>query len=232
MSEIIATTQDHLDIFEIKDNFVILKTGKVCAVLQTNAVNFDLLSEMEQDAIIGRFSMLLNSITFPMQIVLRSKRLDITRYIEKIQKIENKITDPLLKYQAESYRKFVQNVIKDNDVLDKRFYVIVPTAANTSAQPGSTPFDWMQKLLGSHSKRTTFDLEKVLRDGRIELTPKVDHIIKELRGLQVKARQLATQELVELYFDVYNPSLVHGQKLRTSVDDYKTAIVNPAIIEE
>ena len=78
-----ATTQDHLDIEDIRDNMVILKNGSVCAVLQTTAVNFDLLSEIEQDAIIAAFSMLLNSISFPVQVVVRSKRLDITKYIEK-----------------------------------------------------------------------------------------------------------------------------------------------------
>ena len=109
-----ATTQDHLDIEDIKNDLVILKNGGVCAVLQTTAVNFDLLSEIEQDAIIASFSMLLNSITFPVQVVVRSKRLDITKYIEKVKRIEDKQTDPLLKKQAESYRKFVQDFIKNN----------------------------------------------------------------------------------------------------------------------
>jgi type IV secretory pathway VirB4 component len=111
-AEIIPTTQEHLDIYDIKDNFVILKTGGVCAVIQTTAVNFDLLSEIEQDAIIAAFSMLLNSITFPIQIVIRSKRLDISKYIEKVQRVENKLSDPLMKHQAEAYRKFVQDVIR------------------------------------------------------------------------------------------------------------------------
>ena len=122
--KVTATTQEHLDIYDVKDNFVILKNGMVCAVLQTNAVNFDLLSEIEQDAIIAAFSMLLNSITFPIQIVIRSKRLDITKYIEKVQRIENKIADPLLKHQAEAYRKFVQDVIQNNEcILTRHFFL-------------------------------------------------------------------------------------------------------------
>lgn len=232
MSQIFSTTQEHLDIYEIKDNFVILKNGGVCAVLQTNAVNFDLLSEIEQDAIIAAFSMLLNSITFPMQVVLRSKKLDITKYIEKVQRVEARITDPLLKHQAESYRKFVQEVIKKNDVLDKKFYVAIPTGSGTNTQPGSGPFDWMMRLMGAHNKRVNVNVDQTLKDGRIELLPKVDHIIKEFSRLGVRAKQLTTQELVELYFDIYNPSSVHGQRIRTNVEDYKTAIVNPAIIEE
>ena len=89
------TTQDHLDIKDIKDNFVVLKNGTICAVLETTAVNFDLLSEIEQDAIIAAFSMLLNSITFPVQVVIRSKKLDIYKYIEKRVKVLGACLQPL-----------------------------------------------------------------------------------------------------------------------------------------
>ncbi len=228
----VATTQDHLDILDIKDNYVVLKNGVVCAVLQTTAVNFDLLSEIEQDAIIAAFSMLLNSITFPIQIAIRSKRLDITKYLEKIYRVETKLDDPLLKHQATSYRKFVQEVIKRNEVLDKRFYVVVPTRAAEASQPGAGPFDWLMKLTGQHNKRFTFNVEQVLQDGKVDLAPKIDHVVKEFNRLNIKAKRLNTQELVELYFDIYNPTNVQGQRIRTTVDDYKTAVVNPAIIEE
>lgn len=231
-AQIVSTTQDHLDILDIKDDHVILKNGTVCAVLKTTAVNFDLLSEIEQDAIIAAFSMLLNSITFPIQIVIRSKRLDISKYIEKVQRVESKITDPLLKHQAESYRKFVQDVIKRNEVLDKKFYVVIPTAGNFKAIMGSSPFDWVIRLFGTHNKRGEFDPQKVLGEGKIEIAPKLDHMIREFNRLSIKAKQMTTQELVELYFDIYNPSSIHGQRIRTSIEDYKTAIVNPAIIGE
>lgn len=230
--EIVSTTQDHLDIFDIKDNFTVLKNGYVCAVVQTTAVNFDLLSEIEQDAIIAAFSMLLNSITFPVQVVIRSRKLDISKYVEKVRKVESKINDPLLKHQAESYRKFVQEVIKVNEVLDKKFYVVISTNKIILTQKGGGAFEWLAKLAGSQNKRVDINLEKVLQDGKIELGPKIDHIIREFGRIGIKCKQLTTQELVELYFDIYNPSNVHGQRIRTNVEDYKTAIVNPAIIEE
>ncbi len=229
---ITATTQQHLDIEEIKNNLVILKNGSACAVLQTTAVNFDLFSEIEQDAIIAAFSMLLNSITFPIQVVVRSKKLDITKYIEKVQRTENKITDPLLKHQAEAYRKFVQEIIKRNEVLDKKFYVVIPSGGTSDKEVGSNPFDWLFKLLGTHTKRISVNVDQVLHDAQTQLLPKIDHVAKEFNRLGVRARQMTTQELVELYFDIYNPSTVHGQRIRTNVDDYKTAIVSPAILEE
>ncbi len=164
MSDIRESTQNHLDILDVKNNFVILKNGNVCSVLQTTAVNFDLLSEMEQDAIIAAFSMLLNSITFPIQVVLRSKKLDITKYIEKVQRMEAKITDPLMKYQIESYRKFIQDVIQNNEVLDKKFYVVIPSGSSVIKELGSSPFEFINRLFGVGHKRVDVDVNKVVKD--------------------------------------------------------------------
>ena len=227
-----ATTQEHLDIEDIRDDLVILKNGSVAGVLRTTAVNFDLLSEIEQDAIIAAFSMLINSISFPIQIVIRSKRLDISNYLEKVIKMENKIEDPLLKHQAEAYRKFVQETITSNEVLDKKFYIIVSTYAPIQGGSGSGPFDFLNRLLGTGTKKVNVNVQRALKEAHTDLEPKLDHIQKEFRRIGIKAEQLTTQELVELYFDIYNPSAVHGQRIRTSIKDYETAIVNPAIFEE
>lgn len=234
MTKITASTQDHLDIYDIKNNLVVLKDGSVCSVLKTTAVNFALLSEIEQDAIIAAFSMLLNSISFPIQVFIRSKKLDISKYIDKVQRTEVQITDPLMRYQAEAYRKFIQEVIKKNDVLDKKFYVVIPSGGSTAIrEPGSNPFDWLIKLVGGHTKRvTSVNVDKAIQKAVIELTPKIEHLTKEFNRIGVRTRQLDTQELVELYFDIYNPTSVHGQRIRANVEDYKTAIVNPAILDE
>lgn len=230
MAFIQATTQEHLDILDIKQNLVVLKNGAVTAVLSTTAVNFDLLSEIEQDAMISAFAMLLNSITFPLQIVIRSKRLDITKYLEKIHRVERKITEPLFREQAQSYREFVQEVIEKNDVLDKKFYVVVSSGGQVVGK-GKSPFDWVMVLLGAQNKRVNVNVDQVIKDAKRDIQPKIDHLTAEFNRLGVKTRQLSTQELVELYFDIYNPSATHGQRIRTNVEDYKTAIVNPAIIE-
>lgn len=233
MSKITATTQQHLDIEDIRDNLVILKSGAVVGVLRTTAVNFDLLSEIEQDAIIAAFSMLINSITFPIQIVIRSKRLDISNYLEKVIKQEKKIEDPLLKHQAEAYRKFVQETTVNNEVLDKKFYVAVSTNKIMGGGPGSgNPFEFVAKLIGPKKTSTVVDVQTALREAQVDLEPKLDHIQKEFRRIGINAEQLTTQELVELFFDIYNPSSVHGQRIKTNVADYQTAIVNPAIFEE
>ncbi len=233
MSKITATTQQHLDIEDIRDNLIILKNGSVAGILKTTAVNFDLLSEIEQDAIIAAFSMLINSITFPIQIVIRSKRLDISNYLDKVIKQEKKIEDPLLKHQAEAYRKYIQETISANEVLDKKFYIVVSTNKIVGGGPGSgNPFEFLARLFGPTKAASSVDVQGALRAAQVDLEPKLDHIQKEFRRIGIKAEQVQTQELVELFFDIYNPSAVHGQRIKTNIADYQTAIVNPAIFEE
>lgn len=233
MQELIkSTTQDHLDIEDIKNDYVFLKTGGVVAVIQTTAVNFDLLSEIEQDAMIGAFSMLLNSLTFPIQVMVRSKRLDISKYIDLVYKVEQQQKDPLLKFQCEAYRKFVQDLIQTNDVLDKKFFVSIPSAPTNAKELGSSPMDPIWRLFGMHKRKTTINLEQAERRGNAELPPKIDHVIKEFNRIGVRSRRLTTQELVELFFEIYNPSSIHGQRVRTNINDYQTAVVQPAILEE
>lgn len=226
------STQEHLDIEDIKNDYVFLKTGGVVAVIQTTAVNFDLLSEIEQDAMIGAFSMLLNSLTFPIQVMVRSKRLDISKYIDQVYKIEQQQKNPLLKFQAESYRKFVQDLIQTNDVLDKKFYVSIPSASTSATDLGASPMDPIWRLFGMYRRKSSVNLEQAEKRGNAELPPKIDHIIKEFNRIGVRSRRLSTQELVKLFFEIYNPSSIHGQRVRTDVSDYKTAVVQPAILEE
>ena len=121
-----GTTQQHLDIYDVRDNLLVLKDGSVAAIVQTSAVNFGLLSEPEQEAIIYTYAGLLNSLNFPVQIVLRSRRKDISSYLALLTKAEAEQQNELLKNQIIKYREFVTKTVKENNVLDKKFYIIVP----------------------------------------------------------------------------------------------------------
>ncbi len=227
------STQDHLEIETITKDLVVLKTGACVLVLKTNAVNFDLLSEPEQDAIIAAYSSLLNSLTYPIQVVVRSKKLDISSYIDKVQTIENKIRDPLLRVQAEAYRKFVQELIKKNEVLDKSFYVAIPSGTGMiMSAPNGGPFDFIKTFSGNKVKRVKVDVPNAVKNAEVELYPKRDSIVRDFARLNIKSKQLTTQELVELFFDVYNPISLHDQRIRTGIEDYGVPLVEPAIIEE
>ncbi len=121
-----ATTQEQIPLEDIQDDLVILKDGSCCAILNVTAMNFSLLSETEQEATIYSYAALLNSLTFPIQILIRSKQKDITAYLKILLQAENDQKNPLLKNLISKYRKFVEEMIKKNNVLDKKFYIIIP----------------------------------------------------------------------------------------------------------
>lgn len=180
-----STTQDHLSITDIVDDIVLLKSGGSALVLKTGAVNFGLLSEREQLAIIASFGQMLNSLSFPIQIVLRSTRLNISSYITLLDKAQLKQNNPLLSEMIAKYRSFIQNIVKENEVLDKQFYIVAPVSY----------LEMGIKMLNSS--------ERLLRAKTI-LLPRRDQIIKQLGRIGLKATQLDSKQLVELFFEIYN----------------------------
>ncbi len=120
------TTQQHIPVKDIKDDILLLKDGGGALVLQVSAVNFDLLSDREQMAIIYSFAQMLNSLSFSIQIVIHSERLNITSYLNLLDKAQKIQTNPLMARMIIQYKQFIQTTIKENDVLDKKFYVVIP----------------------------------------------------------------------------------------------------------
>lgn len=230
MNKTYASTQEHLDIETIKDGIIVLKNGGAAVVLKTTSVNFDLLSIREQDAAISAFSGLLNSLSFPIQVIVRSKKMDITAYIENVKKIEVEQTDSKIKEQTRKYIRFVQELVTKNEALDKNFFVIIPY--NTVAViPGGSPFSWAFDLLGFNTKKKGhIDISYVLKIAKVQLEPKTEHLIKEFTRMNIKAKQMTTEELVELFYDIYNSESARLQKVRQSLTDYTTPIVEPKIV--
>lgn len=219
----IYSTQEHLDIDDIRDNLVVLKNGEAVAVLQTNAINFDLLSEREQDAMIFAYAALLNSLTFPIQVLIRSKRMDISNYMQRLSLARRQARSVKIKEQIDKYAYFIKDLVSRNQVLDKRFYIIIPYLAISLTQLKSIGAGLFKKKPPAINKWITLDKAKV------NLEPKIAHIIKQLNRIGIKAKQLNTEELVELYYDIYNPEVAREQKAALSTQEYTTPIVEPAI---
>jgi len=194
----VRPTQEHLPIKDIHDNVIILKDGSIAAVLQTTAVNFDLLSEIEQLAIISSFAGLLNSLSFSIQIVIRSKRLDISQYVNSIRELEKSQTNPLLLNMTQNYRVFVENLIQENEVLDKQFYVVIPIS-------------YLE--LGIIS-----NIEKNFKKALSILEPRKDHITKQLARIGLRATQLTDDKLIHLFYEVYNETF-QGEDIQAFVDN-------------
>ena len=204
-----ASTQDFLDIEDIIDDILILRTAGAAVLLETTAVNFGLLSEDEQDALIYAYASFLNSLSFPLQVVILSKRMDISSYIDYIVQEETKQPNPVIRDRIRTYREFILSTIKENRVLEKKFYLVVPFS----------PLELGIKEAFSVSgkkKKLPFAKDYILSRAKTSLYPKRDHILRQLGRIGLKCRQLPTQELVELFYNIYNPTLI-GEKLGESI---------------
>lgn len=179
-----STTQQHLSISNIQDDIMLLKEGGGALVLQTSAVNFGLLSDREQMAIILAFAQMLNSLSFSIQIVIFSERLNIGSYLRLLDKAQSMQTNPLLRQMITQYKQFIQTTIKENEVLDKKFYIVVPL---------------FRLELGLTSSK-----EILKQKIKTILLPRRAQVIRQLSRIGLKATQLTGQKLVELFYDIYN----------------------------
>jgi len=218
-----ASTQEHLDVEDIVDNLIILKDGSAAMVITTTAVNFGLLSEAEQDATIYAYAALLNSLTFPIQIVIRSNRKDITGYEKLLSEQETRTPKTENKDRIRKYREFIQETVRQRNVLDKKFYIIIPFSVLELGVAKSAA-----AIAKSPRHALPFPKDYIVTRAKVALEPKRDHLLHQLNRLGLRARQLTTKELIQLMFEIYNPESAQGQILATP-EDYQTPLVRPAI---
>lgn len=189
------TTQKHLAISDITNDILLLKDGGGALVLQVSAVNFGLLSDREQAAIIGSFAQMLNSLSFSIQIVIHSERLNISSYLNLLDKAQKAQTNPLLSQMITGYRQFIQTTIKENEVLDKKFYIVIPLFSIE---------------LGLTASRASLE-QKV----KTVLIPRRDQIVRQLNRVGLKAVQLTEQKLIEVFYDIYNGQTIEKPTAQT-----------------
>lgn len=220
-----GSTQDHLPIEDIIDGVVILKDGACASVLQISSVNFDLLSEPEQSALVSAYGGILNSLNFPIQIVIRSSVKDVGSYLKRLVEAENKQNNSQLKERIKFYRKFVEDTVKRNDVLSKTFYVIVRFSTVELGLKNAGKIDY-KTILSPPKSRTSlpFPKEYILEKAKASLEPKIDHLIRLFSRLGLEIKPLDNTKLIELFYRIYNEEVEANQKLDNF--DYSTPIVN------
>jgi len=199
-----GTTQQHLPIEDITDDMVILKDGSCTYIFEVSSVNFDLLSEREQEAMIYAYASLLNSLSFPFQVFVHSALKDVGSYLDYLYQWEQKKADPLVKKQIAHYRQFVGKMVEKNNVLTKSFYVAIPfSSLELGVQAVKSTF--LLPFL-KPKKQTGLPIEKQALIGRAKanLEPRKEHIIQALGRLGLKARHLKTPQLVSFFYSIYN----------------------------
>jgi type IV secretory pathway VirB4 component len=208
-----ASTQKFLKISEIRDDTLVLKNGGLRAVLRTSSINFNLKSEEEQNAIIMSYQGFLNSLEFPIQIMIRSKKLDIDNYIDKIKSIGEKQTNPLLQNQTTEYADYIQKLVEYADIMEKDFLIVVPF---DPARAIGVSF--IQKFIQNFSQQDSVaNIKK--RHAEFEqlskgLSQRVSTVKGALESCGLKVEQLNTQSLIELFYNIYNPSISRNEKVK------------------
>ena len=196
-----STTQEHLDVLDVVNDLVLLKDGSCCLILKVSAVNFNLLSDKEQEAIIFAYAGLLNSLTFSIQIVVKSQRKDVSKYLDLLQEQENAVSSEKKRQQIFRYRKFINQIVKEGNVLDKKFYCIIPFSRLELGLSASNPFSL------NKPKTLPYDKTYIINKAMSVLMSKKDHLIRQFARVGLTTKQLTGNDIVQLLYNAYNPSI-------------------------
>lgn len=205
-----VSTQKYLDITEIRDDMVVLKDGTVRAILMVSSVNFDLKSEDEQNAMVAAYVQFLNSLQFPLQIVVQSRPLNIDDYIQRLVKTEREHSNELLRMQTADYRNFIMDLVQLEKIMSKKFFIVVPYAPGQDAK---LKFADRAMALFSTAKAVQVDRERYEKYAR-ELNKRALFIYTGITSMGLSARRLNTQALIELFYNSYNPMLAYNEPLQ------------------
>ncbi len=196
-----SSTQVFTEIEDINHDIAVFVDGSAALVLSTSAVNFGLLSEKEQEAIMYAYAGLLNSLSFPIQILIRSQHKDVTAYLKSLQDREDNQKSPKLRQNIHSYRLFVEATVKEKEVLDKNFYIVIPFSRLELGVGAKV-------LFGGKKQGLPYALDYIYEKSVTALAPKRDHIIRLLGRVGLRASQLTTEQLVKFFFLTYNPGQI------------------------
>lgn len=189
-----SSTQKFTEIIDFIDNIVVLQGGNACMIIEITASNFALLSQREQDSRIFSYAAFLNSLSFPTQILIRNKRMDITSYLKTLDEIEKTITIPQLKNHIRLYRAFVHEMVTVNVVLNKSFYIIVPYSSLESGVSGAA----------QSTQKAISQVEVFAQNAKKILQTKADSVLAQLQKFAVSAKILEKEDLIKLFYIIYN----------------------------
>jgi conjugal transfer ATP-binding protein TraC len=206
-----AATQKYVQISEIRDDTVVLRDGSLRQVIKVTPVSVELRSQQEQEGVVHQFRSFLNALRFPIQVIIQGRRVDLSKYIQKLQGVVAEEPNELLKVQLVDYLDFIDRLSSEVNIMDRSFYVVVPHSKTVSDT--STKKNFLDKLLGGKkTKETVFPTEE-FQELRNQLAEKAQIVAGRLESMGIRSQRLKTQELVELYYNVYNPEEASTQRI-------------------
>jgi len=194
------STQSFLRISEIRNDTIVLDNGNLRAIIAVSSTNFDLKSQEEQDAIIYSFQRFLNSLEFPIQILMQSRRMDIGAYLEKIKGLAEKQTNELLRVQTTEYMDFISRLIENASIMNKNFYIIIPLDENILPKPPG----FISRVFGSGKAKATEARIENFEKAKEKLDNRVLAIMANLSSMGVRGTRLKTGEVIQLFYNSYN----------------------------
>jgi len=211
------STQNILEIAEIRDGLVIMNDGSFRSVIMVKSINFDLMSTQEQEAVEFAYQGFLNSLYFPIQICIRTQRVDMTPYIEKLDKIRTEHDNMLLAILMDDYISYIEDLSQQTNIMNKTFYIVIPfynTLNETKSMAQNKNFiTGVTKMFNNKDQRIVIN-EGQLEAAKTELRNRVQSVMGGLSQSGIQGLPLDTQELIELYYDTYNPDTATRQQLR------------------
>jgi len=212
------STQNTLLISEIRDGVVIMNDGSFRSVVMLKSINFDLMSPQEREGIEYAYQGFLNSLYFPIQIFVRSQKVDLGPYIEKLDKIRGEHDNMLLALLMEDYINFMADLADQTNIMDKKFYLAIPYFPNADAQKAVQASKNAFTGIFGKKEQTVVINEGDLEAAKTELRNRVQSVLNGLAQCTVQGLPLDTQELIELYYDAYNPDTATRQQLKNFGD--------------
>lgn len=201
--------QRYLDIAEIKEDIVVMKDGTLRSILLVSSINFSLKSVDEQNAIVQAYMQFLNGLEFPIQVVIQSRRMNIDDYLHKLREAEKTQTNDLLRRQITDYRDYVKQLVDLGEIMQKRFYVVVPLDPATDKQKGF--FSRLGEVLTPSVAIRLSDVR--FKKNKEALMLRVNQVVSGLQSMSLNTVMLDTQSLIELYYTVYNPEIFETQRM-------------------
>lgn len=194
------TTQSFLRLSEIKNDAVVMDDGTLRVIISVSSTNFDLKSQDEQNSIIFNFQRFLNSLDFPVQFLMQSRKMEIGSYLEKLKIIAEKQTNELLRVQTSEYIEFINRLIENASIMNKNFFIIVPLGE--SIFPRASGF--FSRLFGRGKAREVSQRVENFEKEKEKLETRVSSLLANLSGIGIRGVKLKTEEIIELYYNSYN----------------------------
>ena len=213
---------DLVDIKEIKENVVVMKDGSLKQIVMVGGVNFALKSEMEQNIITQGYQTFLNSVDFPLQIVIHSRKVNIDTYIQSLAKRKEAEESPLLKNQIDEYAEFIKGFVEKNAIMEKTFLVVVPfypvDAGLGVTKGGAAKF--LPFLGGKGDDKTAKaksdeEAQRDFKENLAQLSQRTGQVMTGLVSIGLETTTLENDALIELFYNFYNPQTIERENLTT-----------------